>query len=297
MGEINITSIEHHSEYKKAIQQFESLIGLESQKSALLSNLELLFSGKKILDWKDEFHPKGLTFLTTNFKLSPLILLSGDVGCGKTELASCVGSLLSKRLEDVSVKVFQSPSDIRGVGLVGQLSARITEVFNQVIADVKPDETGILIIDEADSLSNSREDGQQHLEDRAGVNTLIKELDRIENLDKRIAVLFITNRSKAMDPAILRRAAIQIQFQRPQEAQVKEVVSYLLKDVQHDSKQIENVVEACLKKTHLYTYSDFFRRIAHQSIICAFERKVPFSSSLLLEIIDQTEPSPLFKES
>lgn len=297
MGQINISSINHHQKYIKAMNQYNSLIAIDTQKALLMSNLQLIMQRTEIMKWQDEFHPGKLSFLNTNFKLSPLILLSGDVGCGKTELANCIGSPLAEKLNVDSIKVYEMPSDVRGTGHVGELSARIKEVFDQVIADVNEDEAAILIIDEADALANSREADQQHHEDRAGVNTLIKELDRIEKLNKRIAVLFITNRSAAMDPAILRRVAVEIQFQRPGEAETEEVIRYLLQDIPHEEEQIQILVKECLKKSTSFTFSDLFKKIAHQSVIKAFEAQIPLNFSIVLDTIQRTKPSPIFKES
>src|SRR5690606_18923194 len=111
-----------HKAYKA---RYECLIGLDHQKKLLLSNLQMIFDPLVIQKWQKKHHPKGLNILDTVGRTTPLVLLSGDVGCGKTELASCIGTPLSEVLGE-AVRVFETPSDIRGGGLVGQLSARVT---------------------------------------------------------------------------------------------------------------------------------------------------------------------------
>src|SRR5258708_8208659 len=79
----------------------------------------------------------------------------------------------------------------------------------------KPTASAILLIDEADSLAQSREMAQMHHEDRAGVNALIRGIDDVANAKLACLVLMCTNRLGALDPAIRRRAAALFEFARP----------------------------------------------------------------------------------
>lgn len=277
-----------------AVKRFESLIGIKKQKQLLLENLQLILGRSRIMAWKEEFHKDSLPFLNEHFKISPMILLSGDVGCGKTELASCVAGPLAKE-SGKQIRVYEAPSDIRGRGLVGELSGRITVAFDQVIEDLNEnkDVFGVLIIDEADALANSRDDDNQHHEDRAGVNTLIKELDRIEKSGLSLAVLFITNRTNAMDPAIIRRSAIEIIFKRPEEDSIKEVIDLLTSGIT-TPEETTALVNECLKKDPLFTFSDLFRKVGYQSIIRAYSSNRALTPEDLLETIKLTNPSPKF---
>ncbi|WP_240491864.1 AAA family ATPase, partial [Acinetobacter baumannii] len=81
----------------------------------------------------------------------------------------------------------------------------------------------ILLLDEADSLAQSREESQMHHEDRAGVNALIQGIDHIRSSPVPILVVFCTNRLGAIDPAIKRRAALIHTFSRPNSDQRYEV--------------------------------------------------------------------------
>jgi SpoVK/Ycf46/Vps4 family AAA+-type ATPase len=294
MGEINLRSEKYTPKSTVGIDRFNALMGLKSQKQQLLQNLKLIMEQGEIETWKKAHHKGGLTFLDSHFKLPPLILLSGDVGCGKTELATCIANPLAVELKKI-VKVFEAPSDIRGKGLVGELSGRITAAFDQVIDQVEDNEVGILIIDEADALANSRADGQQHHEDRAGVNALIKELDRIRKYQKQIAVLFITNRSKAIDPAIIRRAAIEIKFARPAEPEILEIIQFLTTGIANNG-EVENLVQKCMNKEIPYTFSDLFQKVAFQSVIGAYSENRALTVNDFMKTIEQTDGSPKFIE-
>ena len=52
-----------------------------------------------------------------------------------------------------------------------------------------------------------------HNEDRAGVNVLIKQINQLAANPVPIALIMITNRADALDPAVLRRAALRLTFQ------------------------------------------------------------------------------------
>ncbi len=54
-----------------------------------------------------------------------------------------------------------------------------------------------------------------HHEDKAGLNTLLQRLDNLRLTRLPIAALFITNRPDALDPAVRRRAALDLHFERP----------------------------------------------------------------------------------
>ena len=58
-----------------------------------------------------------------------------------------------------------------------------------------------------------------HHEDRAGVNAFIRGIDRIGNGRLPAAAIMCTNRLNALDPAVKRRAADILIFERPDDAQ------------------------------------------------------------------------------
>ena len=75
------------------------------------------------------------------------------------------------------------------------------------------------MIDEGDALAESRATEQMHHEDRAGVNVLIRGIDRLARERLPGLVVLCTNRVDSLDPAVMRRAAVHHQFQRPTDGQ------------------------------------------------------------------------------
>lgn len=291
---LNLNSQKHpHKDY---FHRFDQLLGLDDQKAQLLQSLKLIFDEKGAEKWLKRHHSKGLGFLSAGLRPSPLILLSGEVGCGKTELAQTIGSPLARSLGGETVLTFETPSDIRGIGHVGELSARIKATFESARNKLRGKEVGILIVDEADDLATSRGQVQAHHEDRAGVDVLIKEIDRIERDKVPLAVILITNRADALDPAILRRATTQLIFSRPNREVLSELIARTFEGVGLSSKDVETITQACQSKPIAFTYSDILKRLTHACLIEGLVSDSAISLKMILEKVKAMSPSPIIEE-
>lgn len=278
---------------KAAELAFNNLVGIDKQKDLVLNTLHLLVDQKKVSEWHKHHHKSKLSFLNKIMDGLPLIILEGDVGCGKTALANSVASPLGKLL-DKRVKCFETPSNIRGVGKVGEISNRITQAFDAVKVQLGKSEPGILIIDEADDLATSREQNQAHHEDRAGLNVLLKQIDSIIREGYHITVILITNRLSVIDPAIIRRSTQVIRFNRPNDDERKEVFKYLFEGVELEEKDIEDLVSASGPKDSVpYSFSDIIQKVGKQAIFKAIEENKAFSKDLYLDVLKHVKPSPL----
>ena len=273
-----------------SINKFDNLIGIDSQKNTLLNTLNLLLNTKSIEVWKKKHHPRGLSFFD-NYAKDPLIILSGEVGCGKTELANSIASPLAKKL-DIIIKTYETPSNIRGSGRVGEISSRITEAFNIIKSKVVNDKLGILIIDEGDDLATSRSQNQAHHEDRAGLNVLIKQLDLLKKEKKKIVVILITNRENVLDPAFYRRATLHLKFERPNRENREKIFKHIFQNIKLNDSILKELLSSS-EKNPPYTYSDLIQKIGTQALFKAIELNKPFSPEIYLDVLLKTEASPL----
>jgi SpoVK/Ycf46/Vps4 family AAA+-type ATPase len=270
---------------------FESLVGIDAQKKSLVEELALILDQDRIIKWRKRHHPSGLPFIDNQTSTPPLILLSGDVGCGKTALASCVATMVAKAIDD-QVLLLETPSDIRGGGHVGELSARITEAFVQARTKVARVGRGILVIDEADDIVTRRGQVQAHHEDKAGVNVVIKQLDQIGRDKVPLAVIMITNRADVLDAAVLRRARLRLDFGRPSAEARAELFRRILGPNNASDFQIKELVKQS-EKDPPYTYSDLSVRVARSALRNAYLSDQPFGPSALKDTMAVTTPSPL----
>ncbi|MEX1363078.1 MAG: ATP-binding protein [Nannocystaceae bacterium] len=275
-----------------ARKAWAELVGLDSIKAQLLETLELLLEPSRLLDWQRQHHPKGLKLASLLTSTWPLIVLEGDVGCGKSALASCVGDPLASRLQSPIV-LLEAPGNIRGTGLVGEISTRIAETFKVAREKVPRRGYVLLVLDEGDDVATSREQLQAHHEDRAGVNALLKELDRLVGEPSRIAVVLITNRGAALDPALLRRASLRLHFDRPRGAALRALLRSLFAGISLSSRELETVAQRCERELP-YTPSDLVHRVGRAIVLGALQENRAVALSDVLRALDEIEPTPPF---
>jgi AAA+ superfamily predicted ATPase len=278
----------------QAAAVYDSLVGIETIKQTLVDELVLLLDRNRLDAWQKRHHPQGLPFLKGAAGKAPLILLSGDVGCGKTALASSVATPVAKEIDN-RILVVETPSDIRGSGHVGELSLRITDAFSQASRKAAPFGRGILVIDEADDLATQRSQMQAHHEDRSGVNVLIKQIDQLAHDKTPIAVILITNRAQVLDPAVVRRAGLTLRFERPDKRARHDVFRRLVEGTQFTETDINQLV-AQTERGVPYTFSDLVNRIGRVGLRRAWKADRPFGIDVLKETIAEIEPSPMFDE-
>jgi hypothetical protein len=84
MTEINL--IENIHPRRDFLKDYEALVGIDTLKEVLVDELILILDRPRLDAWSRAHHPGGLAILDRAKSSAPLILLSGDVGCGKTAL-------------------------------------------------------------------------------------------------------------------------------------------------------------------------------------------------------------------
>lgn len=272
---------------------YAALVGIDDNKQWLLDELTALLDADRLAAWEKKHHKKGIALARRWKKSTPLVLLSGEVGCGKSALAGSVGSPLSDSL-DRKVVAVETPSDLRGWGHVGEMSARITDAFDQARRRARETRAGLLIIDEADDVATARSQNQAHHEDRAGLNVLIKQLDQVARSKDPLAVILITNRHAVLDPAVRRRTALHLTFERPNAVSLAAVFGHLLEGIHTTTAEIDKLVRASHRETP-FSYSDLVDRLARAVLRTAQRRDVPVSVALFLDALRDLEPSPLME--
>jgi SpoVK/Ycf46/Vps4 family AAA+-type ATPase len=274
---------------------YHSLIGIDKQKEALLLNLSLLIDKRKIEGWQKKNHPGGIDLLQLVGSTGALFILSGEVGCGKTALANSIATPLAEKLR-TKIITMETPSNIRGYGRVGEISSRISSAFTTAKQRVGKDKMGLLIIDEADDLATSRSQKHAHHEDRAGLNVLIKQIDAISREKINLAVIMITNRMVVLDPAIKRRAALQLIFERPDVEARKKVFRLLMNKLTYTEQDMQNFIHETSTPSVPYSYSDLIQRAGKQALLKAIDLDVPFGPSLYMDVLREIKPTPLLRE-
>ena len=191
----------------EARERLSRLIGLDEHKARLAKILGLLINPAGLDSWARKYHPGARGLLDAVLRRPPLVVLAGDVGSGKSELAETIGDDVARR-ERVTITLFPMSLSTRGQGRVGEMTQLLSVAFEHTeeqarkLKDTNGTSRGavILLVDEADAIAQSREASQMHHEDRAGVNAFIRGIDRLANGKLPAAVIMCTNRLGSFGP-------------------------------------------------------------------------------------------------
>ncbi len=285
-------------------ERLARLVGLDDHKERLSKILCLLVNPAGLEAWAQKHHPNAKGLLKQVLRRPPLVVLAGDVGSGKTELAETIGDAVARQ-EKIEITLYPLSLFSRGQGRVGEMTQLLSAAFDYTVeaATKLKGSTGrsrgavILLVDEADALAQSRESTQMHHEDRAGVNAFIRGIDRLANGQLPAAVIMCTNRLSALDPAVKRRAAETLAFERPNDAQRHAVLDGAAHALGLSEKHIEELVAATGKgKGHYgFTFSDLSQRLLPAIVLDAYPSH-GVEAARAIEIARQMQPTPPFEE-
>jgi hypothetical protein len=157
---------------------------------------------------------------TVAYGRSPVLLFSGPPGVGKTAAAEALAGALEKSLLVADYSRIQNC-------YVGQTEKNIVRAFREA-----HNQDAVLFWDEADAMFYGRDSAHWTWEIR-DVNVLLQELERFEGV-----CILATNRTAALDPALQRRIAIKVAFDRPDQAQRRRIWERLLPEKMPLSKNV-----------------------------------------------------------
>lgn len=288
-----------------AQERLSRLVGIDDHRSRLEKTLAILVNPEGLKGWAEKYHPKSRSLVKLLLSRPPLVILSGDVGSGKTELATHIGDSVARN-HGIDVTLFSLSLSARGQGKVGEMTRLVSQAFTDTIQEAKKFASAdgkarggiILLIDEADALAQSRESEQMHHEDRAGVNAFIRGIDRLASANVPAAVLMCTNRLNALDPAIQRRAADVLTFDRPNKEKRALLLQNPLSELGFNPADIEKAVELTGARDNLqygFTFSDLVHRVLPGIVLQAFPSG-PVDSKVALKFIAQLKPTPPFQQ-
>ena len=289
----------------EARERLATLVGLDHHKDRVTKMLGLLINPAGVKSWLSAHHPGAKEVLAWLLRRPPLIVLAGDVGCGKSHLAETIGDAVARE-QGVQLTLFPLSLSTRGQGRVGEMTQLLSAAFDHTANEAERyrSEDGphrsavILLVDEADALAQSREAYQMHHEDRAGVNAFIRGVDRLASGGLPAAVIMCTNRLGALDPAVRRRAADILIFSRPGEEQRRAALGPSLNEMGFTEAQVSAMVEATGKNGEGYgfTFSDLTQRLIPAIVLDAYPDG-PVDPLRALALAKDMSATPPFQEA
>lgn len=288
-----------------AQQRYASLVGVDEVKQRLVGEATVLLDHQRVNAWSERHHGGAIRAAQELALRPPLLILAGDVGTGKTELAETFIDTVARNMR-VEGTLYALSLATRGEGAVGQMSTLIGSAF-KIVADEsragyragKPSRISVLLVDEGDALAQSRELSQMHHEDRAGVNALIRGIDSLRRHNLPVLVVLCTNRLSALDPAVKRRAAYIVTLHRPNDAQRRLLLTELLEGIALNDDELDQLVALTGPvdgRDYGYTYSDVRQRLIPEAVIMGVTYNVPLSYQVLAEAVKRVPPTRPFAQ-
>ena len=290
-----------------AKDRLDRLVGLDQHKESLRKLLAALINPAGMEGWAKKHHPQaGPGFIESVLNRPPLVVLAGDVGSGKTELAETIGDAVARQ-EKIEITLLPLSLSARGQGRVGEMTQLLTAAFETIIEEAKKlkhnsrKSTGavILLVDEADAIAQSREMSQMHHEDRAGVNAFIRGVDDVAKQQLPAAIITCTNRLGALDPAVKRRAALILEFCRPSDELRKQLLSSSFEALGFTEEDVDALVQAtgpAKGREYGFTFSDIAQRLIPGIVLDAYPDQ-PVTPARALQFVASVVPTPPFEES
>lgn len=270
------------------------LVGFTARYERLRRDLRLLADPDGVRAWSKRHHKRELPVCDALAQRYPLVIFGGDVGTGKTATAMGASDRLARESKRDAM-LFKLSTRVRGTGRVGEMSTLINQAFEVVVQESGKHRSAFLVIDEADSLTASRDADHSHHEDKVAVNTIIQRIDDLRRLGGRVLVILCTNRRAALDPAVVRRAARIEVFDRPTEAEREALLRMDLEGLEIGERAIRELVEATGPsddgRTPGFTFSDLRGRLLPEAVSHAFPDR-GLTSADLLAAARSTVPSP-----
>src|SRR5258708_27346597 len=269
------------------------LVGFENRYQKLHRDLRLLADPQELADWSKKFHHKELSICAAVSERYPLIIFAGDVGTGKTATAEGACDRLAREARKEAM-LFKLSTRVRGSGKVGQMSTLLNQAFDVVAKQAGKSRQAFLIIDEGDSLASTRDTAQSNHEDKVAVNTIIQKVDDLRRHSGRVLVFLCTNRAGALDPAIVRRAAVSEIFNRPTDQEREELLRMDLEGLDIKEQTIRELVRLTGPRDGRpgLTFSDLRSKLLPDALC----RSVPnraLSEDDLIAASKEVRPSPV----
>lgn len=274
-------------------ERAKHLIGFETKFQRIFGNLKLLLDQEGLKSWSKKFHNSELPIISQLTDRYPLVILAGDVGTGKTVSSEAIADRAVRELgkEGFFLKL---STRVRGEGLHGQMGNLVNDAFLQVKNQAGKRRLAFLLIDEADAIATTRSTLQMHQEEKAAVNTLIQKIDEVRELQGRVIIFMSTNRLHLLDEAIIRRAAVILEFERPTQEEREELFTNSLEGIKFSQKELKELAELTSPEKNDglgHSFSDIKLKILPEAVAKSFPNKA-LSFEILRETILEIKPSP-----
>jgi SpoVK/Ycf46/Vps4 family AAA+-type ATPase len=200
------------------------------------------------------------------------IIFTGPPGVGKTLAARWIARELHRPLLTLDLSAVMS-------SFLGRTGANVRHVL-----DYAKSVTGVLLLDELDSIAKRRDDMTDVGELKRLVTVLLQEIDDWPSTGLLIAA---TNHADLLDPAVWRRFEMRVEFPMPAEAAVRQAVNTFL-GASEATAAWKDVLAVTLRGL---SFSDIEREVM-QARRAAITRDISLEDALGQVVQSRVEPLP-----
>ncbi|MDQ6482578.1 ATP-binding protein [Dyadobacter sp. LHD-138] len=274
-------------------ERTKSLIGFDKKFDRIFSNLKLLLDQEGLVAWSKKFHKTELPIIGQLKEKYPLIILAGDAGTGKTVSAEAIADRMVRELNKEGFFLKLS-TRVRGEGLHGQMGNLVNDAFAELKKQAGKRRVAFLLIDEADAIASTRSTLQMHQEEKAAVNTLIQKIDEMRELQGRAILFMSTNRLHFIDEAIIRRASIILEFDRPDKEERMQLFEKSLTGFALKINELEELAELTGPERNNglgFSFSDIRLRVLPEAIAASYPTH-GLTYKTIKDVMFKIKPSP-----
>ena len=202
--------------------------------------------------------------------VSNTLLLYGPPGCGKTSVAQYISSVTGLPLVTARLDGLVS-------SLLGSTAKNIRKIFDYVSK-----RECILFLDEFDVIAKLRDDKNELGELKRVVNSLIQNIDSLNNDSILIAA---TNQHELLDPAIWRRFSKVITLEKPQVSEMERLLQMYLSNYDNSILKNNKKMEQLLIAFDGFSHSDVKTTISNAKKDAIIKHKELINSCDILKEI------------
>ena len=292
---MNIFDAEEDLPSRRLADMAASLVGFERRYGKLKGHLQMMLFPSELEAWSRQHYGSVVPLCQVIQQRHPLFLFSGDVGTGKTVTAECAAERITRDL-DKDGFLLKLSTRVRGKGKHGEMNQLLQDAFEHLKVQAGKKRLAFLLVDEADSIASLRSTEQMHQEEKAAVNTLIQKIDEIRSVGGRAVIFLCTNRPEIIDQAIVRRAALHMEFPRPTKEDFVELLAMDLDGMGLSQREVQKLASLISQGGHYadagYTFSDCRLRFLPSVAMKAFAAGSKATFDMFKDTLSEVKPSP-----